>query len=179
MLSRLSLLFLTSVSLSHAELPPEAAELKAKRDAKIAEIDRAYADELGKMQKKAMAAGNLAVANEIQKEISAVTHDPFSEEDTLGKSRVTPEILTVGEWRFDVKQPAYTTHFRFASNQDVFERGKASPVGKWFIRNGKIRMDFKYSWNEFSVYYSGAVVLRESRSSDGKRDGVTLTQIKP
>lgn len=173
------LLVMPFVSLSYAALPPEAAELKVKREAKIAEIDRTYVAELEKLQKKAMAAGNLAVANEIQKEISEVTHDPFSEENTLGKSRVTPEILTVGEWRLDVKKPAYTTHLRFAPNQDVFERGKASPVGKWFIRNGKIRMDFKYSWNEFSQYYSGAVVLRESRSSDGKRDGVTLTQIKP
>ncbi len=58
-------------------LPPDAEALKSKRDAKIAEINGVYATELAKLQKKAMAAGNLEVANEIEKEIAKATPDPF------------------------------------------------------------------------------------------------------
>lgn len=64
-------------------LPPDAEALKAKRDAKVAEIDRIYATELEKLQKKAMADGNLAGANEIEKEIAAVVKDPFDLESAL------------------------------------------------------------------------------------------------
>ena len=69
-----------------AALPPDAAALKAKRDAKVAQIDRVYAAELDKLQKKAMAAGNLAAANEIEKEIAAAAPDPFvTGDDAIAK----------------------------------------------------------------------------------------------
>lgn len=61
-------------------LPPDALELKGKRDAKVAEIDRAYAAALDKLQKKAMESGNLSAANEIQKEIERVTKNPFQDD---------------------------------------------------------------------------------------------------
>lgn len=73
-------LFLLALSLCPVladRLPPDALELKGKRDAKVAEIDRAYAAALDKLQKKAMESGNLSAANEIQKEIERVTKNPF------------------------------------------------------------------------------------------------------
>lgn len=66
-------------------LPPNAALLRAKRDAKIAEINRIYAAELDKLQKKAMSTGNLTAATALQKEIDEVTPDPFKEEVLVGK----------------------------------------------------------------------------------------------
>ncbi len=60
-------LFIVSTAFLHA-LPPDAAALKANRDTRIAAINRTYAAELEKLQKKAMDGGNLTAANEIQKE---------------------------------------------------------------------------------------------------------------
>ena len=60
-----------------AELPADAAALKAKHDTKITEIHLTYANELEKLQKRAMADGNLTAANEIENEIARVAPDPM------------------------------------------------------------------------------------------------------
>lgn len=65
-------------------LPANAEALKARRDAKIAEVNRVYAAELEKFKKQAMADGNLSAATVIQKEIEAVSPNPFREEDLDG-----------------------------------------------------------------------------------------------
>lgn len=72
---------LLALSLPLFALPPDAAALKAKRDAKIAEVNKTYADELAKLQKRAMADGNLAGANEVAAEIARVA--PTSLKDSL------------------------------------------------------------------------------------------------
>jgi co-chaperonin GroES (HSP10) len=99
-------LFALMVPLSAQQLPPDAAALKAKRNAKIAEINRTYAAELDKLQKKAMDGGNLTAANEIQKEIESVTPDPFSNGDkeilqklrgTSWKHEGTNKVMTFRE----------------------------------------------------------------------------------
>lgn len=66
-----------SLNLSADRLPPDAEALKAKRDAKIAEINQLYAEALGKLQKKAMAEGNLESAKLLEDEIAKATPDPF------------------------------------------------------------------------------------------------------
>lgn len=58
-------------------LPPDAADLKAKRDTRLSEINRTYVAEMEKLQKKAMNEGNLEAANAIQQEILKATPDPF------------------------------------------------------------------------------------------------------
>lgn len=93
-------------------LPAAAADLKAKRDAKVAEIDRVYAAELDKLQRRLMADGNLASANEVEDEIKRVSVNPFADEkpkvassatqtvsvETPGDERLAP---LVGVWKRD------------------------------------------------------------------------------
>lgn len=80
----LFLLGLSLVSFGSEQLPPNAEALKARRDAKIAEINRVYAAELEKLKKLALADGNLSGATVIQKEIEAVSPNPFKEDDLEG-----------------------------------------------------------------------------------------------
>lgn len=87
-----------------AQLPPDAAALKAKRDAKIAEIDRIYAAELEKCQKRAMADGNLKVANEIEREIARVIPNPLAPNSasTADGDATIPEMARLlGLWQRD------------------------------------------------------------------------------
>jgi hypothetical protein len=58
-------------------LPPDAAALQAKRDAKVAEINQHYAAALERLKKKAMAEGNLETAKLLESEIAKATPDPF------------------------------------------------------------------------------------------------------
>lgn len=74
----LLVLLVSAVAAFGSELPSELAALKAKRDAKVAEIDRIYAAELEKLQKRLMQAGNLKAANEVEEEIARVVPNPFS-----------------------------------------------------------------------------------------------------
>ncbi|MCP5543117.1 MAG: hypothetical protein H7A49_04340 [Akkermansiaceae bacterium] len=83
-INHLLLLITFLPSLALADLPAEAAALRAKRDAKVAEIDRVYAAELEKLQKRLMQAGNLKAANEIETEIARVVPNPFKEDPEIG-----------------------------------------------------------------------------------------------
>ncbi len=108
-------------------LPPDAEALKAKRDAKVAEIDRIYATELEKFQKKAMADGNLAGANEIEKEIGRVVKDPF-------KAGSAPNL--VGKWRWTLNgHPRKTLQREFTATHLIDEDGDKHP---YEIADGKI-----------------------------------------
>jgi hypothetical protein len=75
------------VPLSAQQLPPDAVALKSKRDARISEINRTYAAELEKLQKKAMEGGNLTAANEIQREIATVAPEPLTLDSSLLSKR--------------------------------------------------------------------------------------------
>ena len=87
-----TLLLLASLALPlfAVELPADAAALKGKRDAKIAEINQLYANELGKLQKVALKNTNLEAANAIEKEIASVVVNPLKD------SIVDP----VGQWKW-------------------------------------------------------------------------------
>ncbi len=80
------ILALFALVLPLAALPPDAASLKSGRDSAIAKINATYSAELAKLQKKYMAAGNLAGANEIEKEMA----------------KVAPETTLVGTWRVEI-----------------------------------------------------------------------------
>lgn len=113
------------------QLPPDAEALKAKRDAKIAEINRTYAAELDKLQKKAMADGNLQAATTIQKEIEAVSANSFLNGDESLKSKISGS-----RWKHSVK--GWIITFR--------EDGKISKswgklVPPWSIKDGVVLVE--------------------------------------
>lgn len=105
----------------HADLPPAAADLKFRRDAKVAELNRTYAAELAKLQKRAMEDGNLTAANQIQKEIESVTPDPFKDDPP-------PADALVGKWLWIVKGPkAKSVTREFTKTHMIDERGDKHP----------------------------------------------------
>lgn len=71
------LLLMVSLNTFGETLPPDAAALRAKRDARVTEIDRIYVAELEKLQAKHMRDGALDAANRISDEINRVMPDPF------------------------------------------------------------------------------------------------------
>lgn len=77
-----------SLPLFASELPADAAALKGKRDAKIAEINQLYANELEKLQKIALKNGSLEAANAIEKEIATVAPNPLN-----------PLQSIIGKWK--------------------------------------------------------------------------------
>lgn len=115
------LCLLALVTPLRADLPPAAADLKLRRDAKVAQLDRTYAEELTKLRKRAMEDGNLTAANEIQKEIEAVTQDPFKDDPP-------PANALVGKWLWTVKGPKPKSVTReFTSTHMIDERGEKHP----------------------------------------------------
>jgi hypothetical protein len=111
------ILYASLLTAALAQLPPDAAVLKAKRDAKVAEIDRIYAIELEICQKRAMADGNLTKANEIEKEIARVIQDPLAPKSasTTGDEAASPEMSRlVGLWRRE--SDSVTWEFKDAKN---------------------------------------------------------------
>jgi hypothetical protein len=128
-------------------LPAAAVELKAKRDAKIAEINRVYAVELEKIQKKAMAAGNLTGANEIEKEIAAVVENPL---DPM-----------IGKWKWgtggelDLQSNGSAVHSKWG--------GK----GKWKkIKENQIQLESD-SGIQFVVTFKGDTASVSSKNGGG------------
>jgi len=94
-----------SMNLSADRLPPDAEALQAKRDAKVAEINQAYATALEKLMKKAMAEGNLEAAKVIEEEINKATPDPFVtlKEKVSGSQWMNPTNSWVIKFRKDGK----------------------------------------------------------------------------
>lgn len=110
-------LFMCVSTIVAGTLPPDAALLRAKRDSKILEINRIYAAELDKLQKKAMASGDLEAATLIQKEIDEVTPDPFKE-DTANQ--------IVGKWKMFGKSGNVVKR-EFTSTHLIDESGGKHP----------------------------------------------------
>ena len=149
-------------------------EWKTARERVLDPVDRKYLAALETLKARLTKAGDLDGALEVDTELKK------AQAASMGgfKGRLVPQLLTSGEWRFDVKEPKYTTHLSFSPQGEVFERGKEGAIGKWTIKGKALRMDFKSTWNEFGIEYDGAPVLVENRSDSGKREGVTLTHIE-
>jgi hypothetical protein len=94
-----------ALSLSAETLPPDAAALQAKRDAKVAEINQHYAAALEKLKKKAMAEGNLETAKLLESEIAKATPDPFltTKDKVVGTQWKNPTNSWVITFRKDGK----------------------------------------------------------------------------
>lgn len=147
---------------------------KEARERALEPVDRKYLAALEALKTRLTKAGDLDGALEVSKEIEAIASGP-----TGGfEGKVTPADLTQGEWRFDVKSPAYTTHLSFHDDGTITERGSKATIGRWTLKGSTLRIEFRKTWNEFSTTYDGAPVLVEKRFDGGRREGVTLTQVR-
>ena len=134
-----------------AELPADAAALRGKRDAKIAEINQLYANELEKLQKIALKNGSLEAANAIEKEIASVV--------------VNPLLPFFGKWKWGT-----------GGELDLQSNGSAvhskwSGKGKWKeITNNQIQLESD-SGLQFVVTFKG-----DSASVSSKSGGTILVR---
>lgn len=156
---------------AETDLEKLRAGWKEARERALDPVDRKYLAALKVLKDRLTREGNLEDALKVENEIKTVAGR------AVGgfKGRVTPEMLVIGEWRFDVRAPAYTTHLRFTAEKLVFERGKKDAIGRWEIKGNKLRTEFRKTWNEFEVEFDGEPVLVEKRFDGGKREGATLT----
>jgi hypothetical protein len=146
------------------------------RERAITPLDQKYLTALKALKERLVREKKLEDAVVVEREMNRVA----GAEGGWFKSKVTPEILAIGEWRFDTKEPKpYATHITLKKNGEVIERGNKEPLGKWEIKDGKVlRLDLKWSWAEFDLEYEGSTPsLTETKFDGGTRKGTTLTQI--
>jgi hypothetical protein len=91
MKTKLLFLWVLCLNVYGETLPPDAEALRAKRDAKIAEINQIYATALEKLMKKAMVEGNLETAKLLEEEMNKAAPDPFKVKDPL--------LSLIGKWK--------------------------------------------------------------------------------
>jgi len=139
MKTKLLLLFVLSVNAFGETLPPDAEALRAKRDAKIAEINQLYATALEKLMKKAMAEGNLETAKVLEAEIAKATPDPFFKPEEKYDN-------TVWAWgsggEVSFSKGGRMTHSRWSGG------GKWKMVGKEILITSPAGKDFKVLFQE-------------------------------
>lgn len=160
-------------SAEHEDLTRLRQDWKETRARALDPIDKKYVAALETLKTRLTKAGDLAAAKEVDAELTMLLASPIAG----FKGKLTPELLVRGEWRFDNKPARYTSHFTFNSAGEIFERGQKGVMGRWTIKGGRLRMDFKRTWDEFALDYDGGVILTEKNSSNGERPKVTLTYI--
>lgn len=147
MKTTLLLLALLSLPVFAGDLPPDAAALKGKRDAKIAEINQLYANELEKLQKLALKNGSLEAANAIEKEIAAVIPNPL----------VNP---IVGKWKW-----GNTLIAEFTPDGKAVAQGY---VGKWTEKkSSSSEREYTVTWNNGSVI-DYLTIMRDGEKAHAK-----------
>lgn len=151
-----TLLALISLPVLAAELPADAATLKGKRDAKIAEINQIYANELEKLQKLALKNGSLEAANAIEKEIAAAVPNPLKESDTMMKSRIAGS-------RWKNTKSGWVIIFR-DDGKITKSWGKLTP--EWTVKNGDLFV-------EDSIFKKGKD-NSQMHAKGGDKDGLWL-----
>jgi len=129
MKAKLMLLLAMSMTLTAQTLPPDAEALRAKRDAKVAEINQLYATALEKLMRKAMAEGNIDAAKALEDEMHAAAPDPFEEKPSL-----------TGKWRRDTDGLVF--EFKDESTgvfdgSTPFKIGQVSPSGVMRLRSSQ------------------------------------------
>lgn len=157
-------------------LPPNAEALKARRDAKIADINRVYAAELEKLKKLALADGNLTGATVIQKEIEAVSPNPFRDESASPASVPAEDqrmLPLVGVWKRDTdsgvwnipdtKGGIFNGRFPFTMTYDA-ENNRVAVVGT--------------NWADHLTFTNNPDVISGSTKVNGKTARYKLRRIK-
>lgn len=151
------LLALLAPRLFAADLPPDAAELKGRRDTKIAEINQIYANELKKLQKLALKSGSLEVANTIEQEIAAVMQNPL-------KERIpTNEKSSPKESDVAMKRRILGSHWKNTSRGWVI----------FFREDGKITKSWGRLTPDWTIK-SGALYVEDSVFKAGKDNSEML-----
>lgn len=159
---RVSLALLLALStIGFCALPPEVADLKSKRDAKVAEINTAYVTALQKIQKKSMAAGDLDGANDVQKEIDSLTNLAVNNSGVGSITEASKLNPILGKWLWG---PTLVVEF----TDDGKVKGKGYD-GKW-TENKTSTVERKYtvSWNDGSVVDEVTVNGRQARCKNSQ-----------
>lgn len=140
-------------TITAAALPYEVTELRNKRDAKVAEIDRVYLDELEKLKTNYVKAGNLEVANAIRDIIDGMRAPVIvGGDDALRKS------MNGTSWKREGSDKVLT----FRPDGKVSKSwGQLTPG--WEVRNGRIHAE----GTEFAMSKDN----KSLKARGGKKDG--------
>lgn len=172
----LSLLLVLPVLAENPDMARLRGDWQRARERAIEPVDRKYLDALKALKERFVREKKLEDAVLVEREMSKVA----GADGGWFKSKVTEEVLTMGEWRFDMKEPRpYSAHVILKKSGDLVDATSKERIGKWTVKGGNVlRFDLMHSWNEFDLEYEGASpVLIESRFDGGTRKGTTLTQI--
>jgi hypothetical protein len=102
-----TIIFMSLIIPTFGALPYEAVELKTKRDAKIAEINRSYISALSRLMDRFAADGEKEKAAEVKKllEAAAAISEPVAAAQTDEDPRLKP---LVGVWKRDYDNGIWT-----------------------------------------------------------------------
>jgi len=95
------------------------------------------------------------------------------------KRRLTPELLTTGEWKYHMTEQNFSETWTFTPDHKFSRKGSERIVGTWKINGRVLLLAPGGNWNEFNTELdesNGSLVLHETDSNSGKRNGITLTQ---
>lgn len=134
-------------------LPPDAAALKGKRDAKVAEINRLYARELDKIQKRALRDGDMKGAEAIAKEIAEAEPNPF-----LSGEKAVSAKLRNSQWKHEETGRILTFHEDGTASKSW---GKLRPT--WEVRNETIYVED----SKFIISTAGDQMTSQGRDKEG------------
>lgn len=136
------------VASAYGELTGEARILKEKRDMKIAEINRIYLAELGKIKLKELQNGNTEAAEAIEAEIGGKTGEsgaiPTDEKEVLRS--------LIGKWRRTGSGTAIDGHIiEFTDEKSGTFEGKATFKTRYIQRKNMVTIDGGAWVNEITL----------------------------
>lgn len=173
------ILLASSAIITANPLPPDAVDLKAKRDTKIAEINRAYAAAMENLRKKAMITGNLSAANAIQQEIDAVTPDPFRDDAATAPPAGAGEIEDarlkplIGVWKRDTDNGVWT----ITNTKGGVFNSKLQFTMTFDEKNNRVAVVGSH-WADHLTFTSNPDVVNGSTQINGKTVRYKLKRVK-
>jgi hypothetical protein len=170
----------TAQSTEPAELGRLRESWQRAKEQANAPIDRKYVEALHELKVRLTKAGNLDQAVLVDAELKKVS--PDTPDVTLtAKRRLSPEMLTFGEWKFENKAVNFSRVWIFTPDYKFKLKGASEPFGTWRIKGNVLHLDtVTKNWNEFDLDMDesgGTFMLHETNSNSGKRKGVVLTRL--
>lgn len=159
------LLLVSSISV-FASLPQEAIDLKAKKDAKVAEINTAYLGALSKLADRLAAAGDASGAAEVRNLIANPDGDVASAEDAKLKPLIGiwKRDTDNGLWKIeDTKGGVFNGSLKFTMTYDA-ENNRVAVVGS--------------HWADHLTFTSNPDVVHGSTMENGKIVRYKLKRVK-
>ncbi len=177
----LFLALMTEFAFSQAPQATDPAELtrlregwKRAKEQANSPIDRKYVEALKELKTQLTKAGNLEGALWVEAELKKIPLDPPAM--ALGaKRQLTEEMLTFGEWKFEMRATNYSRIFLFSPDHSLKMKGAKESWGTWKITSRIMRMEHGKQWNEFDIDLDeseGTLMVHEFKSNVGKRAGV-------